>query len=559
MAKKVLITAALPYANGILHFGHMAGAYLPADCYSRFQKLIGNDAIYICGSDEYGIAILLSAEKAKRTPQEQVDIFHEINKKVFAKFSICFDHYSRTTIKEHIPLVQQFFIDLQKNGYIEEKEAEHLYSEEEQRFLADRYVEGECPHCHYQQARGDECPKCARSFDAKDLLHPVSNLTKKKLSLRKSRHWYLRFDLFKEKLQKWIKTKPWKSNVLNFTKSYIDNLQERGITRDSTWGVPLPLPDAQDKVFYVWFDAPIGYISATQEWSRNMQKPEKWKEYWCDKETKLVQFIGKDNIPFHTVFFPAMIMGQDQPFNLVDDVPANEFLLLEGRQFSKTDNWYIDLDGFFQNFTADQIRYYLAAIAPETADAEFTWKDFQQRCNADLLGKFGNYIHRTLVFAKKYTDSKIPPIGDMDKDDQRFLKEIEDLSFAMYQAYDQYQLRKATQILMELAHKANTYFDHKKPWSLAKEEKTQHKMYTCIALCLHCIKALAVMAYPIIPTTSTKIWKMLGMQTDIAKENWRIVLSSSLAVGQNLQEPEILFSKIEDVLIEEELAKLQKN
>ena len=557
MPKKVLITSALPYANGPLHFGHIAGAYLPADCYVRFQRLIGNDVIYICGSDEYGIAITLSAEMAGRSPQEHVDKFHKINKFLFEKLNISFDHFSRTTTKEHIPLVQKFFLDLYNNGFIEEKEKEHLYSEEEDRFLADRYVLGTCPKCGFEKARGDECPKCAASFDAKDLKNPVSRLSNKPLTLKKSTHWYMRFDKFKDRLLKWVKDKKWKPNVYHFTLSYIEDLKERAITRDSAWGVPLPLANTEGKVLYVWFDAPIGYISATQDWSNCINQPDKWKEYWLDKNTKLVNFIGKDNIPFHTVFFPAMIMGQNEPYILVDDVPANEFFLLEGRQFSKTDKWYIDLDDFFSKYSVDQIRYYLAANAPETSDSEFTWKDFQNKSNSELLGKFGNFIHRILVFAKKNTEGKAPSIHDMDEVDSAFLKTLEEKAKESYEAYDHYHLRKASQIFMELAHAGNVYFDHKKPWVLAKDEKTKPQMETAIALCLNCIKTLALISFPILPDACQKIWQMLGQKTVLTNLNWRDILAIPLAIGQQLNQPKILFQKIEDDQIQKELETLK--
>nr|NGX44718.1 Methionine--tRNA ligase [Candidatus Anoxychlamydiales bacterium] len=310
MKKKVLITSALPYANGPIHFGHIAGAYLPADVYARFERLKGKDVLYICGSDEYGVAITLSAELANRTPKEHVDIYHEMIKNFFEKLNFSFDHYSRTTTDIHKKLSQEFFLDLYNNGYIEAKTEDHLFSEKENKFLADRYVIGTCPKCEYDKARGDECPKCSRTFDAKELKNPRSKLTNSKLILKPSKHWYMRFDKFKDKLTTWIKDKDWKDNVLNFSKEYIKDLRERAITRDSTWGIPVPLDEAKGKVLYVWFDAPIGYISATMEWAEKIGEKEKYKDYWFDEKTKLVNFIGKDNIPFHAVFFPAMLMGQ---------------------------------------------------------------------------------------------------------------------------------------------------------------------------------------------------------------------------------------------------------
>ncbi|MES2121665.1 MAG: methionine--tRNA ligase, partial [Chlamydiota bacterium] len=368
MHQKILITSALPYANGPLHFGHVAGAYLPADCYARFERLKGSHVHFVCGSDEYGIAITLSAELAGRTPQQHVDLFHEINKNLFNQLNFSFDHFSRTTWPGHVKTTQEYFKDLLANGYIEEKTTDQLYSETESKFLADRYVVGTCPKCGFAEARGDECQKCGASYEATDLLQPRSKLTGSPLIRKPTKHFFLRFDLFKEKLSEWIGKKDWKPNVIQFAKSYIEDLKPRGITRDMEWGVPIPLPGTEGKVFYVWFDAPIGYISASREWAELHGKPESWRDYWCDPQTKLVQFVGKDNIPFHAVFFPAMTMGQNQPYKLVDELPANEFYNLEGKQFSKSDNWTIDLDTFFKQFTADQIRYAIASNAPETQD-----------------------------------------------------------------------------------------------------------------------------------------------------------------------------------------------
>ena len=376
---KILVTSALPYANGPLHFGHIAGAYLPADCYARFERLQGNEVLYICGSDEHGVAITLSADLAGRTPQQHVAIFHAMNAQLFQKLNFSFNHFSRTSWPGHVSTVQQFFHDLLANGYIEEKVTDQLYSEKDQRFLADRYVVGTCPKCGFEEARGDECQRCGASYEATDLKNPRSKLTDSSLIHKPTKHWFLRFDLFKDQLRSWFAEKKWKSNVISFAKSYVEDLKPRAITRDGEWGIPIPLPEAQGKVFYVWFDAPIGYISAAQDWADNVGDSEAWKKYWLDPQTKYVQFVGKDNIPFHAVFFPAMEMGQKTPYKMVDELPANEFLNLEGRQFSKSDGWTIDLDRFFEHFTADQIRYTLAANAPEAQDAEFTWKDFQIR------------------------------------------------------------------------------------------------------------------------------------------------------------------------------------
>lgn len=557
MIEKILITSALPYANGPLHFGHIAGAYLPGDCYARFQRLLKNDVLYICGSDEYGVAITLSADLAGRTPQEHVNLFHEVNKNLFKRLNFSFDHFSRTTWSGHQAPVQQYFLDLVANGYIEERVTDQLYSEADQKFLADRYVIGNCPRCGYENARGDECPQCGASFDATDLKNPKSKITLAPLQRRPTKHWFLLLDKFKEQLDTWLETKQWKANVTNFVKGYIKDLHPRAITRDSTWGIPVPLPNSEGKVLYVWFDAPIGYISATMEWAQIQGNPEKWKDYWCDPSTKLVNFIGKDNIPFHATIFPAMTMGQNQPYKLVDELPANEFYKLEGKQFSKSDGWYIDLEDFFTRYTADQIRYAIASNAPETADADFTWKDFQMRCNTELLGKYGNLVNRVLVFAHNKCAGKVPSEHSMESIDKEFIANMDRIVAQVEKDYSSFKLRAASQGVMELAQLGNIYFDHKKPWQDAKQPETLHRMETTIHCCLQCIKNLALISYPIIPESANRIWKMLGYKSELNDSDWKTIASKSIPEGQKLGEAVILFQRIEDTQIDEEIAKLQ--
>lgn len=557
MQQKILVTSALPYANGPLHFGHLAGAYLPADCYVRFQRLKKNNVLYICGSDEYGIAITLSADLAKKTPKDHVDLYHAINKEFFNKLHISFDHYSRTTWEGHVEPTHQFFLDLLANGYIDARTTDQLYSEVDQKFLADRYVVGTCPRCAFENARGDECPKCGASYEATELKHPRSKLTNTALSFRATKHWFLRLDLFKEQLQEWLAKKNWKPNVVNFIKDYIDNLHPRAITRDMTWGIPVPLPDAEGKVLYVWFDAPIGYISATKEWAASVGEPNKWKDYWLDPDTKLVQFIGKDNIPFHAAIFPAMVMGQNQPYKLVDELPANEFYNLEGRQFSKSDGWSIDLEEFFKSYSADQIRYAIASNAPETSDSEFTWKDFQQRCNGDLLGKYGNLMNRVLVFIQNQCGGIVPRIETLEQIDHDFLQRIQELITQINESYEQFKLRRASQLVMELAHLGNVYFNDKHPWSDAKLDETRPRMMTTLACCLECLKTLALVSSPIIPEAAQKVWQMLGYTSSLQEQGWEGALTSAIPVDK-LDKPSILFTKIEDDQIEEELEKLKQ-
>lgn len=558
MKQKILVTSALPYANGPLHFGHLAGAYLPADCYARFQRLMHRNVLYICGSDEYGIPITLSAELAGRTPQEHVNIFHEINRAFFQKLGISFDHYSRTTWAGHQETTHQFFKDLLANGYIEARVTDQLYSEQDHKFLADRYVAGACPRCGFENARGDECPRCGASYDATELKNPRSKLTQAPLILRPTKHWFLLLDKFKERLKKWLEGKQWKPNVIHFIKDYIDHLHPRAITRDIPWGIPVPLPDAEGKVLYVWFDAPIGYISATREWAQKIGQPDRWKEYWLQKDTKLVQFVGKDNIPFHAAIFPAMVMGQNQPYLLVDELPANEFYNLEGRQFSKSDGWFIDLDDFLKKYTSDQIRYAIAANAPETSDSEFTWKDFQLRCNTDLVGKYGNLVNRVLVFIHRHCGGVVPPKREMESIDEEFLKNIKVLIGQAADSFEHFKLRRACQLIMELAQLGNVYFDAKRPWQDAKHEETRARLETTLSCCLECLKALALISSPVIPAAAEEIRKMLGYQQSIQTLGWKEMSDKEMPAGQPLLEPTILFKKVEDNEIEEEVKKLHQ-
>ncbi len=550
--KKILITSALPYANGPLHFGHIAGAYLPGDVYSRFERLQGNDVLYVCGSDEYGVAISLSAEVAKRSPQEHVDHYHEVLKGFFQQLNFGFDHYSRTTCKGHKEPAYQYFRDLLANGYIEKRVCDQLYSESDNRFLADRYVVGTCPSCGFENARGDECQKCGASYEATDLKEPRSKLTNSPLTRRATTHWFLLLDQFQERLLAWLETKNWKPNVTNFVRKYIEDLHPRAITRDSDWGLPVPLDDAEGKVLYVWFDAPIGYISASQEWAELQGEPDKWRDYWCDEQTKLVQFIGKDNIPFHAAIFPAMTMGQNEPYKVVDELPANEFYNLEGRKFSKSDGWYIDLDVFFSRYTADQIRWTIASNAPETSDSEFTWKDFQMRCNSELVGKLGNFANRTLVFIQKQCEGQVPQMSPK-ADDQAFLDEIKRLVGEIEKSFSTFRLRQATRQIMDLATLGNTYFDTKAPWKAAKDPERRGEMETTLRCCLECVKALAVVTAPIIPESSSKLLHLLGREPAASWDE-----ATTLDLAGELPKPAVLFQKVEDEQIEEEIAKLHK-
>lgn len=555
MIKRYLVTAALPYANGPLHFGHLAGCYLPADCYTRFLRLCHKEVIFISGSDEYGIAITLNAELARHSEKEHIDYYYSMHRRIFSKLGISFDHYSRTSWKGHSQTVYQFFKDLQKNGYIEEKVGKHLYSELEKRFLADRYVIGTCPKCFYEEARGDECPNCGGSFEAGDLLHPRSKLTNAPLTLRSSTHWYLCLDRLKRPLARWLRQKDWKSNVIHFAENYIEDLKSRAITRDLHWGIPFP--DATGKVFYVWFDAPIGYISATKEWAEKIGQPYAWENYWLDSKTSLVQFIGKDNIPFHAIIFPAMIMGQNIRYKLVDELPANEFYHLEGKKFNKSSNWFIDINDFLSSYDVDQLRYTLAANAPEHHDSSFTWQDFFMRCNAELVGKYGNFAHRVLTFVQQHMQGIIPEFFYLNREDRAFVKGLETLLAEGKECYSTFCVRKASQIIMEMASLGNQYFDKEKPWKLIKDPDNKERLHTVLHLCLRAIQYLALLSYPIIPGTSEKLWSLLGETVSIVDKGWDTVSKRKLMSGRRLPIPERLFKKLELDQLKKEEAKLQ--
>lgn len=553
MKQKILITAALPYANGMLHFGHIAGAYLPADCYARFERLHQNEVLAISGSDEYGVAIILSAQLENTSPKEHANYYHAINETLLNQLDICFDCFSRTTNAFHEPLVQKFFLDLYHKGYIEKKKTQQLFCEKTNQFLADRYVTGICPKCQFEKARGDECPSCSAHFDATELKSPKAKLSGDALVLKETTHFFMQFDQFKEQLIDFIQARNWKSHVTHFANNYIEDLRARSITRDLTWGVKLPLKEEKGKVFYVWFDAPIGYLSATQEWAHLQKKPDLWKKFWCDPKTKYVQFLGKDNIPFHAIFFPAMIMGQSQDYKLVDDLVASEFLHLEGKQFSKSEGWTIDLQAFLKRYSVDQTRYALAANAPENADSEFTFKDFQFRCNTQLVGKFGNFINRVLAFIHTKVDQKIPNPSTYGEYDLKFDDKINALFDDIESMYRKYSLRKVCILLMEMADGANVYFDLKTPWKEIKNPASHDSMHNTLYLCLQCMALLAVASAPLMPSTSKKIWELLGQQTPF---KW-LDAKRPLEPGVVLPKPYPLFTKIEDDMIEEEIKKIQ--
>lgn len=552
---RYLVTSALPYANGPIHLGHLAGAYLPADIYVRYLKLNGDEVVYVCGTDEHGVPITLRAEQEGVSPAEVVARYHNNIKESFAGMRIDFDNFSGTSRPHHYRLSQQFFLDLYQNGYIKKHKEKQFYDEEKKRFLADRYIEGTCPHCGYERARGDQCDKCGKLLNPDQLINPRSVLSNTTPVQKETEHWYLDLAAFSERLEKWISSKTnWKDNVRNFVLGWIqkEGLKERAITRDLDWGVPVPLDEAKGKVLYVWFDAPIGYISSTIEWAEKIGKPEEWKKYWLSPDTRLVHFIGKDNIPFHAIIWPAMIMGQNTPYVLPYDIPANEYLTLEGEKFSTSMNWAVWVDEYLEHFPPDPLRYYLAANAPENKDADFAWKAFQERNNEELANILGNFINRTLSFVKNYAAGEVKAVA-WTKEDEAFWKEVKEKTLTYADLLSRFQVREATKTMMDIARLGNRYYDEQKPWILRKENP--ERLAQVLSVCVHLCRLLAVVMYPIMPDSSQKLWRMVGETGDILHERWNTVAEYRLPT-RKIGDVEILFVKYDDELIQKQIERL---
>ena len=556
-SKRFLVTSALPYANGPIHLGHLAGAYLNADLYVRYLRLNKKDVKYICGSDEHGVPITLAAEKKGVTPQDIVDEFHRKNKRSFERFGISFDYYGRTSSPVHHRTSQDFFLRLNQSGIFKIKSEKQLFDEKTGMFLPDRYVIGTCPVCAYPDAYGDQCEKCGSTLSPAELINPRSALSGEKPVYRETRHWFLPLGDFQSKVSAWIKGKRnWKSNVLGQVKSWLnEGLSDRAVTRDLNWGVPVPLPEGRDKVLYVWFDAPIGYISATREWAEAQGDPDLWKKYWQDPDTKLVHFIGKDNIVFHCIMFPVMLMAHGD-YILPEDVPANEFLNLQGRKLSTSKNYAVWLDDYLSKFPADPLRYYLAVNAPETKDSDFTWTDFQQRNNSELADILGNFINRTLAFADRNFDHKVPSCGELGDLDRAMIEEIASTPERLAFFYERYQFRKAVAALMDLARSCNKYFNDSEPWRILKKDRTA--CATTLHICLSACRTLAVLMAPIMPFSAERILAMLGLNRELDNLNWSGAGELAMPAGQQLGEITILFDKIENKQIEPEIIRLKK-
>jgi len=555
--EKILVTSALPYANGPIHFGHVVGAYLPADIFVRYHRLKGSDVVYICGTDEHGVAITIAARRAGISPQSLVDTYHEVIKGIFDRMEIDFDNFSRTSRPLNHELSRAFFLDLLEGGYITEKSERQLYCPEDRLFLADRYAEGICPRCGNENARGDECPKCGTWLDPLTLKEPRCAICGTRPEARDTRNWYLKLQDFETDLKEWIGSKShWKQNVLRFVHAMFKNgLGERCITRDLDWGVKVPLEGAEGKVLYVWFDAPIGYLTSTREWAEAQGTPDRWKEYWLDPCCRLVHFIGKDNITFHCVVFPAMLMGQKEPYILPENVPANEFYNLQGEKFNTTRGWYIDFEEFLEKYPVDTLRYTLAAGAPETRDSEFTWEDFRMRVNAELADTFGNLVTRTLKFVVSYMDGKVPEPGTLMPEDEDLLDRTREVVAEVGELYDTYKVRRAVETSLGLAHAANRYFNDKKPWVARKEDPPA--CAAAIYVCTQVVRTLALLFHPVMPGTTDRLWAMLGEKEPLGAQRWDAFPDGSLPPGHAIGEPAALFKKLDDKTIAAEIEALE--
>lgn len=547
---RTLVTSALPYANGPVHIGHLAGVYIPADIYVRYLRLKGEEVIHIGGSDEHGVPITIRAKKEGVTPQDIVDKYHELIKKSFEEFGISFDIYSRTSSETHKKTASDFFLELYKKGEFEEKTSEQYFDEEAQMFLADRYIMGECPHCGNPNAYGDQCESCGTSLSPTDLINPRSSISGAAPVMRETKHWYLPLDKHEAWLRQWILEdhKEWKSNVYGQCKSWLDmGLQPRAVSRDLDWGVPIPLPDAKGKVLYVWFDAPIGYISNTIE-----LLPDSWEKWWKSEDTKLLHFIGKDNIVFHCIVFPAMLKAEGS-FILPENVPANEFLNLEGDKISTSRNWAVWLHEYLQDFPGQQdiLRYVLTANAPETKDNDFTWKDFQARNNNELVAILGNFINRALVLTQKYFDNKVPQLNKLTDYDKETLKEFADVKSIVESYLNTYRFRDALKEAMNLARIGNKYLADTEPWKVAKTDMA--RVETIMNISLQITANLAIAFEPFLPFSAKKICEFINVDNLLWDQLGRTNL---LPAGHQLNKSELLFAKIEDETIEKQIQKL---
>jgi len=555
MSKRYTITAALPYTNGPIHIGHLAGVYVPADIYARYLRMRGKDVLFICGSDEHGVAISMKAKKEGITPKEVIDKYHNIIKKSFDDFGISFDYYGRTSSDIHRETAQEFFKTMHANDCFETQTTEQLYDTKEDQFLADRYVVGTCPKCNNTEAYGDQCESCGSSLNATDLIEPKSAISGETPSLKTTTHWYLPLDRYEDFLRSWIlesHKSDWKTNVLGQVKSWIDDgLKPRAVTRDLSWGIPVPVAGGENKVLYVWFDAPIGYISATKEWAAKEGKD--WKPYWQDKNTELVHFIGKDNIVFHCIIFPSVLKAMGN-YILPENVPANEFLNLEGQKLSTSKNWAVWLHEYLEDFPEKQdvLRYVLTANAPETKDNDFTWSDFQTRNNSELVAIFGNFINRVMVLMRKYYAGVVPQPNDYSKEDEETITELAATPNKIAHLIEQYKFRAACQEMIQLARLGNKYLADEEPWKLIKTEP--ERVATIMHTALQVAAGLAITSEPFLPHTAQKLRNMLQLDGSLGWDN--VSALPLIPTNHKLGEASLLFEKIEEDVIGLQLNKL---
>lgn len=555
--KRYTITAALPYTNGPIHIGHMAGVYIPADIYTRYLRQKNKDVVFVCGSDEHGVAISMKAKKEGITPQQVIDKYDAIIRQSFDSFGISFDNYSRTSREIHHKTASDFFRKLYDEGKFIEEVTEQLYDEKAQQFLADRYVTGTCPKCGNEDAYGDQCEKCGTSLNATDLINPVSTITGTKPVLKETKHWFLPLNEYDAFLREWIldgHQKDWKSNVYGQVKSWLDDgLKPRAVTRDLDWGIDVPVEGAEGKKLYVWFDAPIGYISSTKEWAEKTGKD--WQPYWKDKDTKLVHFIGKDNIVFHCVIFPAMLKAEGS-YILPDNVPANEFLNLEGQKLSTSKNWAVWLNEYLEDFPGQQdvLRYVLTANAPETKDNDFTWKDFQAKNNNELVAVFGNFINRVVVLTNKYYEGIVPQLNTLTDVDEKTLTELKTYPSVIESSVERYRFREALSELMNVARLGNKYLADEEPWKLIKTDpdRVQTQMYVALQIA----SSLAVLSEPFLPHTSAKLKEMLAINDELTWDKLPATYDY-LSAGHQIGQAQHLFAKIEDEQIQKQIDKLE--
>jgi len=553
--KRILVTSALRYATGPVHIGHIAGAYLPADIFVRYQRLNGADIIHIGGTDEYGVPVTVKAEQEGISPQEVVDRYHKVIKDCYDGLGIEFENFSRTTRPIHTKTTQDFFLKLLENGYIETNAVTQLFCENCQRGLPDRYVEGICPYCKKPGARGDQCESCGRLLEAVDLVEPHCKICGGAPVQRVTTHWFFKLSVFQDRLAQWLDSRTdWKDNVKNFCAGWFkEGLRNWAITRDLHWGIPVPLKGAEGKVLYVWFDAPIGYISATKEWAEVRGNPDLWKEYWCSPECRIIHFIGKDNIQFHAILWPAMLMGHGG-YELPSDIPANEFMDIYGEKFSTSRNLAIWVSDYLKEFEPDPLRYYIAANAPENSNSDFSWREFQARSNNELADILGNLINRTLTFAERFFGGVVPERGTLDDDDKKLLETLEKAPAEIGELFATFRARQATAELMNIGRIGNKYFNDREPWRTRSADPA--KCATTMNLCVQMIRTLAILFHPILPFSTAKVWKMLALDGDIGRQPWDDAGTIQVPAGHKLGRPEVLFKKITDEIIEEQEQKL---